>query len=457
LSGKTELLSYAQTDFNCYFASNAGLCKTKLKYSISSYYLAIYIFHQESFFMLGLLPAEYWNYKISDISRGLTATLLKRKPNGMLKIEGIGNCIPVRSARAAIIMAIKALGLPPGACVGTSLYCCPVVFKAIKAAGCTVRFIDIDPDTYCISADDLLAKISRLDAVIAVHMFGHLCDMPRILEAAQGKPIIEDCAQSLGSTLHGQMAGTFGDIAVFSFRSGKYLSAGEGGALYSNNDKLFSELTRLVSVLPVPSRMEDCVHVIKTYLRSILRSKPLWGLIGNRLWSMYNKSTDFSEKTPLVTSQMFESDIAITTNRLAKINYLIAKQRANADYYTESLTLFSSAISRENPDVFYNRYLYPLLLPSQKDRDTLAAYLLEMRIGTIQPYKDIPKIASTYYGYNNDCPMAEQVAKRVLILPCYSTLKQSELRSISYCTNKALQILSSTDEICKNTIPNERF
>ena len=407
--------------------------------------------------MLGLLPTEYWNYKISDISHGLTATLRKRKPNGILKIEGIGNCIPVRSARAAIVIAIKALGLPPGACVGTSLYSCPVVFKAIKAAGCTVRFIDVDPDTYCMSADDLLAKISQIDAVIAVHMFGHVCDMPRILEAAQGKPIIEDCAQSLGSTLIGQKAGTFGDIAVFSFRSGKYLSVGEGGALYSNNDKLFSELARLVSVLPVPSHMEDCVHVIKTYLRSILRSKPLWGLIGNRLWFMYNKSTNFLEKTPLVTSQMFKSDIAITTDRLATINYLIAKQRANADYYTESLILSSSTVCHEKPDVFYNRYLYPILLRSQSDRDTLAAYLLGMRIGTIQPYKDISEIASTYYEYKGDCPIAEQIAMRILVLPCYSTLKQSELHRIAYCTNKALQILSSTDENFKNTVPNEQF
>ena len=407
--------------------------------------------------MLGLVPSEYWEYKLSDIFRGLTAALSKKKPKGLLDIEGIGNCIPIRSARAAIVIAIKALGLTPGACIGTSLYSCPVVFKAIKAAGCTVRFIDIDPDTYCMSADDLLAKISQIDAVIAVHMFGHLCDMPRILEAAQGKPIIEDCAQSLGSSLNGRMAGSFGDVSVFSFRSGKYLSVGEGGALYSNNDKLFSELTRLVSALPEPSLMEGCVHVIKTYLRSILRSKPLWGLIGNRLWSMYNKSTEFSDKTPVIASQMFKSDIAITTDRLATINYLLAKQRANTDYYSKSLSLVSGTICNERSGEYFNRYLYPLLLPSKNDRDALAAHLLEMRIGTIKPYKDIAEIASAYYEYKGDCPIAEQIAMRILVLPCYSTLEPSELHRIAYCTNKALQILSSTDEIFKHTVPNGQF
>jgi dTDP-4-amino-4,6-dideoxygalactose transaminase len=100
----------------------------------------------------------------------------------------------VRSARAAIIVAIKALNLSPGASIGVPLYCCPVVFKAIEAAGCKPCFIDIDPGTFCISAKDLSAKSAQIDALIAVHMFGNLCDMPGIQEAAQDKPIIEDCA-----------------------------------------------------------------------------------------------------------------------------------------------------------------------------------------------------------------------------------------------------------------------
>ena len=390
--------------------------------------------------MLGLIPAEHWDYKFTDVIRGLAAACRTQKNMEVIEIDWLGSCIPTRSARAAIVIALKALDLPPGARVGAPLYNCPVVFKAINAAGFSVRFIDVEPDTLCISADDLVSKISQLDAVIAVHMFGNLCDMPRLREAAQGKPIIEDCAQSLGSTLDGRMAGSFGDIAVFSFRSGKYLSVGEGGALYSNNDKIFSRLTRLASALPVPSRMEDCTHVIKTYIRSILRSKPLWGLIGYRLWSIYNKSTDFSEKTPIVTSQMFRSDIAITIDRLATLNYLIEKQRANADYYSESLALASCTMCNERPGAFYNRYLYPIILPSTHYRDAIAAYLLERMIGTIQPYKDIAEIAAAYYEYTGDCPMAEQIAKRVLVFPSYYSLKRFELQRIAHCFNQAFQI-----------------
>ncbi len=199
--------------------------------------------------------------KFSDIIRGMVAALRPRETSGMLYIPGLGNCIPARSARAAIVAAIKALDLPPGARIGVPLYCCPVVFKAIKAAGCTARFIDVEYSTYCMSAEDLSAKRAQVDAVIAVHMFGNLCDMPSLQEAAQGKPIIEDCAQSLGSKLDGRMAGSFGTIAAFSFRSGKYLSVGEGGALFSRDADIRSRLSQLISEMPVPGRAEECVHV----------------------------------------------------------------------------------------------------------------------------------------------------------------------------------------------------
>ena len=188
--------------------------------------------------MIGLIPGEHWEHRFSDLLRGFAAAMGPKKQHETPYIPGIGKLIPVRSGRAALVAALRALNLPPGARVGAPLYCCPVVFKAIVAAGCTAHFIDIDPATYCMSAEDLLAKRSQVDAVIAVHMFGNLCDMPSLQQAAQGKPIIEDCAQSLGSKLDGRMAGSFGTIAVFSFRSGKYLSVGEGGALYSSDADL---------------------------------------------------------------------------------------------------------------------------------------------------------------------------------------------------------------------------
>jgi perosamine synthetase len=395
------------------------------------------VFDKGEFFMLGLLPTEYWEYKLSDIVHGLTAALGPRKLDGMLYIPGLGSCTPARSARSALVAAIKALDLPSGARIGVPLYCCPVVFKAIKAAGCTPSFIDVELATFCMSADDLSAKSSQLDAVIAVHMFGNLCDMSRLQEAAQGKPIIEDCAQSLGSKLNGRMTGSFGAIAVFSFRSGKYLSVGEGGALFSAHKDICSRLPQVIAAMPTPSRTEECAHVAKTYIRSKLRSKPWYGAVGYPLWAYYNKTVDYSAKSPIITSQIYRSDFVITNNRLALLDSAIEGQRANADYYSRTLKLDSGMLCSEKPGTFYNRYLYPITCPSSGQRDFIADYLLRRKIDTAKPYKDIVDVAAKYYGYAGDCPVTEQIAKRVLVIPNNYSLKTREVNRIVQFLNEA--------------------
>ena len=255
--------------------------------------------------------------------------------------------------------------MPPAARIGVPLYCCAVVFKAIKAAGCRPRFIDVEPATFCMSAADLRAKSSEVDAVIAVHMFGNVCDIPSLREAIPGKPIIEDCALSLGSKLNGRMTGSFGDAAVLSFRSGKYLSVGEGGALFSKHEQIRARSAQMISALHAPSRKEEFVHVAKTFMRSTLRSKPLYGLVGYALWEAYNRRVEFSEKSPVVQGQIYRTDLSLVRKRLAQLDAAIEIQRANADYFARTLNFESSMLCHERPNTFYNRYQYPLTFPSQ--------------------------------------------------------------------------------------------
>ena len=173
--------------------------------------------------MLSLLPSELWDFGAVDSVRGFATALAPGRQDGLqaITIPTLGQCIPIRTARAAIAVALKALGMTDGARIGVPLYCCPVVFKAVKAAGCETRFIDVDPETYCLSTTDFAAKRSELDAVIAVHMFGNLCDVDRMRKAAPGVPVIEDCAQGLGSRLDGRPAGSLGEVAAFSFHSAR--------------------------------------------------------------------------------------------------------------------------------------------------------------------------------------------------------------------------------------------
>ena len=172
-----------------------------------------------------------------------------------------------------------------------------------------------------------------------------------------------------------------------------------------------------------------------TYIRSMLRSKPLYGLVGYPLWTFYNKKVDYSEKAPINLSQIYKSDITIAIRRLATLDSVIERQRANADFYSRTLSLDPGMLCSEKPGTFYNRYLYPITFSSSEHRDFIAAYLHSRQVGTIQPYKDIADVAATFYGYTGDCPVSERVAKGVLVIPSYYILKTKDVQHISQCLN----------------------
>ena len=385
--------------------------------------------------MLNLIPTEAWEYSFKDLIRGLFAALSLRNPNKVLYIQDIGNCIPTRAAITAIIIALKALNLPHGARIGVSLYCCPVVFKAIKAADCTPQFIDSDPRTFCVSTEDLSRKSTKLDALIAVHMFGNVCDMPSLKEVMNGKPVIEDCAQSIASSLDGRMAGSFGTIAAFSFRLGKYLSAGEGGALFSKDKDIFFRMSQLGGTMPESTRSGEFKHVFENFIRSKLRSKPLWGVVGHSIWSLYNKKVDFVEKSPIILSQIFRSDLAIAHNRMAFLESMIKAQRANAEYYLQNLKLDSNMMYLEKPKTFYNRFMFPITFRSSEDRNEMAAYLQSHHISSSKPYEEVIEAAAKHYGYERDCPVAEQLLRRTLVVPSHYKLSERDISRIVQCLN----------------------
>jgi len=389
--------------------------------------------------MPSLQPTENWEYGFSDVVKGLAAALGREKVNGRLHIPQIGDCIPTRSARVGLVAALKALDLPAGASIAVPLYCCPVVFKAVRAAGFSLQFIDVDPTTFCMSVEDLRAKSAQVDAVIAVHMFGNTCDMPGLIEAAQGKPMVEDCAQSLGSRIDGRMAGSYGTVSVFSFRLGKYLSVGEGGAVFSSNPRICSRLNQLIAEMPAHTPKAECAHVVETYIRSSLRSPPLYGLLGHRIWSLYNKRVAFAAQSPVILSQIFKADSAHTVARLSHLHSAIEQQRANAEYYLQTLNLDPETLCPEKAGAFYNRFMFPILLPSSRVRDWISAYLYRQQIDASQPYKNIAQDAAAHFGYTGDCTMAEHVAERVLVIPSHHRLKPNMVQYVAQRLNDGIK------------------
>ena len=159
------------------------------------------------------------------------------------------NVVGVGNGTDALCMAMHCLGIGPGDEVICPANTFIATAEGIGWTGATPVFVDCDPVTYNLDPKKIEAAITpRTRAITAVHLYGQPADMDPILAIAKehGLLVIEDCAQSHGATYKGKKAGTFGDVACFSFYPGKNLGAyGDGGAVATNNDELATAIRKL--------------------------------------------------------------------------------------------------------------------------------------------------------------------------------------------------------------------
>jgi dTDP-4-amino-4,6-dideoxygalactose transaminase len=142
-------------------------------------------------------------------------------------------------------------------------------------------------------------------------------------------------------------------------------------------------------------------------------------------------------QAPIVLAKIYETYRDLAIRRMIGLPEMIARQRRNADHYLQNLTVDADMLCRETPRTFFNRLQFPLLVPTPVQCDRLVKRLLQNQVSTARPYKDIAAIAAGHYGYRGDCPQAESIASRVLVIPCNYALKASEVERISTCVNRA--------------------
>jgi dTDP-4-amino-4,6-dideoxygalactose transaminase len=150
-----------------------------------------------------------------------------------------GYGIGVSSGTDALLVALMAIGLKPGDEVITTPYSFFATAGEIARLGARPVFVDIDRRTYNIDPAEIEAKIStRTRAIIPVHLFGQMADMPAIRGIASRRNLylIEDAAQAIGAELNGERAGSIGHLSCFSFFPSKNLGGcGDGGMVTTNN------------------------------------------------------------------------------------------------------------------------------------------------------------------------------------------------------------------------------
>jgi dTDP-4-amino-4,6-dideoxygalactose transaminase len=158
---------------------------------------------------------------------------------------GVQHCVGVANGTDALTIVLRALGVRPGDEVVMPSFTFYATAEAAIVAGATPVFCDIDPDTFCVTAETVKAVVTpRTKAIVPVHLFGNVAPIGELREL--GVPVVEDAAQAAGASLDGVKAGALGDAATFSFFPAKNLPClGDGGAIVTDDDDV-AERARLL-------------------------------------------------------------------------------------------------------------------------------------------------------------------------------------------------------------------
>jgi perosamine synthetase len=161
---------------------------------------------------------------------------------------GRRHAMALPSCTSAIHLALLALGVGPGDEVVVPESTWIASAAPVDYVGATPVFADVDPDTWCISADSLSRVLTpRTRACIPVDLYGGMPDMDALerMAASAGFALVEDAAEAVGAEYRGRPAGAFGVASVFSFHGSKTLTTGEGGMLVTDDDGLFARASAL--------------------------------------------------------------------------------------------------------------------------------------------------------------------------------------------------------------------
>ena len=161
---------------------------------------------------------------------------------------GVTYAIATSSCTGALHMGMHALGIGPGDEVIMADTNWIATAAPIVHLGATPVFVDILPDSWCLDPEQVEAAITpKTKAIVAVHLYGNLCDMEALLAIGErhGIPVIEDAAEAVGSVYHGKRAGSMGRFGAFSFHGTKTITTGEGGMFVTNDPDLYEQVLTL--------------------------------------------------------------------------------------------------------------------------------------------------------------------------------------------------------------------
>lgn len=284
---------------------------------------------------------------------------------------GVRYAVALPSCTSAIHLTLAALGVGPADEVIVPDITWIATAAPISYVGATPVFADIDPETWCLSAEAFEACITpRTKAVIPVDLYGALPDMDaiRAIAGRHGIFIVEDAAEAIGSAYHGERAGSLGEIGVFSFHGSKTLTTGEGGMLVTDREELY----RRVLFLRDHGRKPGDVP-------------------------FYNTEVAYKYK-------MSSMQAALGLAQLERIEELIARKREIFAWYHSELAAIDGLVLNAEPDGTLNSYwMVTVILDPQFgiEKETLIKLLSAANIDSrpfFYPLSSLPAYAGSAFA-----------------------------------------------------------
>lgn len=313
---------------------------------------------------------------------------------------GVRYAVATSSCTGALHLGLAALGIGSGDEVILADTNWIATASPIVHLGAIPVFVDILPDSWCIDPAQVeVAITSRTKAIIAVHLYGNLCEMDRLLAigAEHGIPVIEDAAEAIGSIYHGQRAGSMGHFGAFSFHGTKTLTTGEGGIFVTNDAKLYER-----------------VLTLSNHGRARGQTKQFWpDLVGYKY-------------------KMSNIQAAIGCAQLERIEELIARKRAILAAYRERLAHLPGLSMNPEPECTINGAWMPTVvfapgtgITRERLQASFAAENIDARV-FFWPLSSLPMFED-----RAENKVAWGIPERAINLPSYHDISYEELNLIS--------------------------
>ena len=313
----------------------------------------------------------------------------------------VPHVIGCASGSDALLLALMALDIQPGDEVILPSYTFFATASAVTRLGAVPIFADIDPITYLIDPADVQRKLSkRTKALIPVHLFGRTADMDALLPIAKaaGVPVVEDAAQSILSTWHGDCSGGLGDVGCFSFYHTKNLGgAGDGGFLTATRDDIAERLTLLRVHGMEPRYYHDLVGI---------------------------------------NSRLDSIQAAVLRVKLPHLDQWTTDRQANAGRYMELFAEYDLEGRITVPgDEPRGRHVWNqfVIRVANGHRDALRTHLAAHGVGT-EIYYPVPLHLQKCFAFlgwqKGDLPETERAAEETLALPIFPELTAEEQRTV---------------------------